>query len=499
MFLYRFRPLLFFCLILLVSCEHEYPSEKDVVNSGYPENIAPLLLRNCAINTCHTGPESPESLDLSTWVNMYRGSDFGSVIIPGSSRWSHIFQHINTYTDLGIQATPVMPPDSMEKLSQSEVLLIREWIETGAPNRLGQFYWAAQETQASGKLFTLCAGSDRIAVTDIPTNSIMRMIEVGQYPEDLEAPHFIVLSPDRQYLYVTLIEGGLVEKYRTDNYEFEGRVAIGAAPSIIHLNTTGTRAVITHWNASGAAAKLSMINTEDMSIVQQVKASSDFLSFPHGMEITDDFRTLYVGANEGNYYSKLEIDESGFIGEEKYPVDPINSPVPFANTLYKPYQLFLTPDESTLFVSCNASDEVRVFDTATDTLMAVIPVGDGPRLMAYDPENNQLFVACRNQESFAEQGSLQGCISVIDVGSRSFVQNIYRVGHRPHGVSVDVAGRRLYVSSENTGGVDELHHPLQGNSQPPGKYNVIDLNTLRVLRNRETQVAEFPNALVVSE
>ncbi|MEZ4774385.1 MAG: beta-propeller fold lactonase family protein [Bacteroidia bacterium] len=496
---YRIRVFTYILTLFLFSCEHDYPSDQDIISSAYPEAVGQIILANCAINTCHAGPDSPENLDLTSWQRMYNGSSFGAVLIPGSPRWSHIFQHINTYEDLGIRATPVMPPDSSGVLTREDILVMREWIESGGKNRLGESFWATQETQSGGKLFTLCAGSDLIAVTDIRTNLVMRMIPVGQYPEDLEAPHFITLSPDKLYLYVTLIEGGLVEKYRTDNYEFAGRVTVGAAPSIIQLNSDGTRAVVTHWNAAGAAAKLSMINTEDMTIVEQIKASSDFLSFPHGMEITADFRTLYVGANEGNYYSKLEINENGFVGEEKYPVDPVNSPVPFANSAYKPYQLFLTPDESTLFVSCNASDEVRVFDTATDTLIAAIPVGDGPRLMTYDPVTDRLFVACRNQENFAEQGSLQGCVSVIDVGNRSFVQNIYRVGHRPHGVGVDITNRRLYISSENTGGVDELHHPLQGNSQPPGKYNMVDLNTLLVLRNQETEIAEFPNALVVSE
>ena len=87
---------------------------------------------------------------------------------------------------------------------------------------------------------------------------------------------------------------------------------------------------------------------------------------------------------------------------------------------------------------------------------------------------------------------------MIDVANLSFVKNIYRVGHRPHGVSVDVANRRVYVSSENTGGADPPHHPLEGNTSPPGKYNVVDLATLLSLPDEETEVAEFPNALVVS-
>jgi hypothetical protein len=108
-------------------------------------------------------------------------------------------------------------------------------------------------------------------------------------------------------------------------------------------------------------------------------------------------------------------------------------------------------------------------------------------------------VACKLEENFAEQGSLQGCISVVDAVNLQFVQNIYRVGHRPHGVSIAQNSRMLYVSSENTGGADTPHHPTTGNSSPPGKYNIVDLSTLKSIKSKEVQIAEFPSALIVSE
>ena len=420
--------------IVFYSCKGESPTDKELQQAGYPDEIGKIILTSCANPACHEGPNAPESLDLSTWENMYQGSDFGAIMIPFSPDWSHLFQHTNTYEDLGIRATPVMPPDSADGLSRTTVLELKSWIESGAKNRLGDLFWASEETVSGGKMFTLCAGSDLVAVTDLKSNLIMRMFEVGQQPGSLEAPHYITLSPDKQFIYLTLIEGGMVEKYRTDNYTFVNRVSVGATPALIHLNTSGTRAIITHWNASGAGPKVTMLNTDDMTIIEQIKASGDFISFPHGLEVTEDFNKVYIGANEGNYISVLDIDENGFLNEEKFPVDPVNSPVPIAVNTYKPYQVYLTPDESQLFVSCNATNEVRVFNTQDNSLIATIPVGAGPRLMTYDPTSDQLFVACRNEENSSEQGSLQGCVSVIDVGNLSFVKNIYRVGHRPHGV-----------------------------------------------------------------
>ena len=196
---------------------------------------------------------------------------------------------------------------------------------------------------------------------------------------------------------------------------------------------------------------------------------------------------------------RLEIDENGFDNPESFPLDPVNSPVPFASDDFNPYQVYLSPDESKLFITCSATNEVRVFDTNNNQLLAIIPVGVFPRLMDYDPNSKQLFVACRSEENVAEQGDIQGCLAVIDAENLTLVDKIFQVGHRPHGVSVDVNGRRVFVSSENSGGIDTPHHPLEGTTGPPGKYTVVDILTLKVLKDEETEIAIFPNALVVSQ
>lgn len=492
-----FVACLAFMLLAFASCKD--PEPNPIAESQYPEAVAQIVVNSCATSGCHIAPAPPAALALHTWTALFEGSSFGAVLIPGSPEWSHFLQHTNTYDDLGIRATPVMPPDSTgAPLSRAQVETLKTWIEDGAPDKNGNTRWAEQEQASNNKLFTLCAGSDLIAVTDLQTNLVMHMIPVGVIEAQLEAPHYIRLSPDKQFMYVTLIGGEAVEKYRTDTYEKVGRIVVGPDPALIQLNASGTRAIITHWNDTGGSPKLTMLNTEDMSIVDQVIASGDLLSYPHGMAANSDFSLLYVVANSGNYYAKWQINESGFVDHEEIPVDPANSPVPQPSSTYKPYHCLLSPDGSRFFVSCSGTDEVRVFDTATDDLLTSIVVGDFPRLMDYDPVSKRLFVACANQESFPDQGSIRGCVSVINAEALSFERFIYRLGHRPHGVGVDVSNRRLYVSSENTGGIDPPHHPLDGTG-PPGKYNVVDLNTLEIITDMETEVAVYPNALIISE
>ena len=479
----------------LFSCKPKDPTPNP---SGYPERIDAIISTSCAVSGCHVGPEAPENLDLSTWELMFQGSDFGAVAIPHTPDWSHLFQHLNTFADLGIQATPVMPPDA-PPLSREEVLDIKNWIIEGAKDKNDQYRWTQAEQISTGKLFALCAGSDLIAVSDLSSNLIMQFVPVGQLDDFLEAPHYIQASPDQQYLYISLISGGFIEKYRADNYTLVDRVEVGPDPALIQLNEDGTRAVISHWNNSPGTPKLTLLDTENMEIVDQVIGSGDLLSFGHGLSVTQDFKTLYVVANEGNYYAKYELGERGFLSENKIVIAPEQSPFPQPSAFYKPYHCFLSPDESQFFISCSEQDQIRVFDTKNDSLLAIIPTGKYPRLMDYDPISQRLFVACRDEENFSRQGSMQGCVTVIDAANLSFIENIYRLGHRPHGVAVSSTNRKLYVSTENTGGIDPPHHPIEGSSGPPGKYNVVDLETLEVLPDYETEIAVFPNALIVNE
>jgi DNA-binding beta-propeller fold protein YncE len=484
------------CMLLLAACTHELPLEERLARANYPDSIGSLMLSSCATSGCHNASAAAGGLDLSSWQAALRGSGFGAVVMPYAAQESHLFQHMNTYEELGLRASPVMPPDSSgPPLSREQVLRVADWIGSGALARDGSYYWKAAEQQAGGKVFALCSGSDLMAVFSQDSARIMRFVPVGQREGELESPHYAKVSPDGRFVYLTLIGGNLLEKYRSDTYALEGRLALGSSPSIILLSPDGSRALVSHWNDAAAEAKLSLIETASMTLLDELRADGDFLSYPHGMAATPGFDTLYLGANQGNYISRIRLSSSGFLEEEKLPLDPLGDPIPRPTQDYQPYQLFLSPDGSRLFISCSQKNEVWVMNPRTGALLKRIGVGKFPRLMSYDAPSGRLFVACRAEENFPQQGSMQGCISVIRLASMEWEQNLYRCGHRPHGIAVDAGRRLLYVSSENTGGADPPHHALSGNALPPGKLNVIDLGSLQVIRARETELAEFPSGV----
>lgn len=479
----------------IIGCE-KTPSVEEKPN--LPPKIEQIVTTKCAISGCHNSYHP--SFNASSWDNIMKGSSiYGSVVIPYMPNWSHFFQHINRFEDLGfvLGDEDRMPPLPYSPLSREEVTEIKDWINDGAKDAHGKYQWAQQEARHNNKLFVLCAGSDLIAVVDIPSNKVMRYISVGVNPSSNESPHYILVSPDKKYIYVTLILGSAVEKYRTDNYEFVGRVTVAGNPSVAAINQAGNRLLVTHWNNDVTSAKLSLVDTENMTILDHVE---DDLPFAHGLCVTPDFRTAYVTPNEGNFFAgyRLKADLSGFIEGEKYPLDP-SDPVPAGTSLFYPYQVIEVADLGKIFVTCRNSHELRVFDAQTKDYITSVPLDSLPRLMTYDPVSKNLFIICAKSKNVAVQGSQRGSIAVVDAVTNTFFKNIYNVGHRPHGLDVDPVNRRLYVSSENTGGINAPHHPIPGAAYPPGKFSVIDLSTLEAIPSLQTEVAEFPAVLCVSQ
>ena len=87
---------------------------------GFKGDILPILRARCW--KCHGEKGRKAKLDLRTYASIRKGSESGEVIVPGSAEKSQLYEMI---------AGGDMPPD--ESLSESEVALIRRWLDGGAP------------------------------------------------------------------------------------------------------------------------------------------------------------------------------------------------------------------------------------------------------------------------------------------------------------------------------------------------------------------------------
>ncbi|MCX8112537.1 MAG: YncE family protein [Bacteroidia bacterium] len=473
------------------------------LESQYPEPVARILVRRCA--GCHSSARQPappshhggstptgtpaqsNTLNLARWDSLFYGpSREVPLVVPGDAQWSHLLWKVNRYSDLGPTFQPLCPPpnpDSSNLLSREEIETLRSWIAQGALNARGRRPWEERLSSHRRKVFICAAGSDVVAVFDLDTYHLLAQIPVGVRPGQIESPHYIQLSPDKQYFYVTLIAGSAVEKYRTDTYEKVGRVEVGPDPAHIEFSSDGRYAIITHFT-DVSPVKLTLIDALSMQVLDVLQdPGGQIIARPHGLWITPDFRYAYVTANAGNYLAKIEIssDRQRFIDFEQIPLAP--GLIPRVDNRWGPYQIVSEPSGQYYFVSCDASNEVRVFRQSNDSLIAVIPTAIAPKLMVY--QDGLLYVACLKAQAPALQGDKLGAVAVIDVNTLRLLTHIYGTGHLPRGIGADPVRRQLLLSFENLAGTDPPHHYIGGIAGFPAKLYVLQIPTFQIEAIRE--------------
>jgi YVTN family beta-propeller protein len=463
-------------LLFVGACKDDDPKQEPFNDGCYPPKVAEIIVKKCATAGCHNtqSKDAASGLDLSTWETMFLGNRNGAVTVPYRSDQSTLFYFINTDTTLGIVQQPTMPYN-LAPLTQAEVLTIRNWIDAGAPNCNGQIKFADNPNRK--KFYVANQGCDLVGVHDAVTKVVMRYIEVGNKPA-IESPHMIKVSPDGQFWYVVFINGDVIQKYRTSDDAFvaEAQISQGAWNTFT-ISSDGTRAWIVDFSSTGRVA---YVNLQSMQL-EQTYSDPGFFNSPHGCAISPDGNTLYVTAQLGNTIYKWDVTD---------PVSPDYEEIIINNSgglNAEPHEIAFSPDGSKYFVTCQGRDEVRVFDSATDALIAAIPTADFPLEMSISPAKNYLFVTCEIGNS----------VTVIDISTLTAVKDIF-VGFQPHGLAVDEAKNQVYVANRNTpssGGPPPHHTSSCGGRN--GYLTIINMNTLNLVNGFKMELSVDPYSVSV--
>jgi len=88
----------------------------------FETNVLPVFQAKCL--RCHGEKTRKADLDLRTAAGVMKGGESGAVIVPGNPEKSLLYKKVHE---------GAMPPGKKDRLSESELLTIRRWIEAGAP------------------------------------------------------------------------------------------------------------------------------------------------------------------------------------------------------------------------------------------------------------------------------------------------------------------------------------------------------------------------------
>lgn len=449
-------------LLCIISCRNDQ-YEVPPPYTCYPPSIEKIITTKCSRSGCHntTSKIAAGGLDLSTWDKMYEGTGSGAVVVPFNTKYSTLLYYCNTDSLEGIISVPTMPLNE-SPLSKEEYSTLRDWIADGARCETGALMF--DDNPQRRKIYIANQGCDNVAVIDADKKVIMRYVDVGVSPL-IESSHMIRVTPDNKYWIVVFLGSPFMQVYDAVTDKWVRDIPIGTGQwNTFAISSDSKKAV-------AADYLLGKVEVADIE-TGAVTVLGNFGSSVHGTALNQTNDTVYVGLNGSYWVRKIPINDP-FSFEDVN----LNGNLPIVGNL-KPHEILFTPDFSKYIVTCEgtSANQVRIFSTSDDQLVAAINVGVNPVEMALSVSKNLLFVTNMADVTFA---NTVGSVSVIDLNTLQEIKKI-EVGWNPHGITIDEVNGLVYVTNRNIDPNGPIPHHTTSCNGRNGYLSVIDLNTLTV-------------------
>jgi DNA-binding beta-propeller fold protein YncE len=486
-----------FIIICFNSCKYDKHEKSEPDYNGYPQEIGRIMLNDCATQGCHTSNSATTSagLDLSSWNALFKGSDNNSSVIPFSFEHSCLLYYVNTFPDLGPAMCPSMGapmcpsmimPLNKTALKKEEVEKIKNWITSGAPDANGNIKWS--ENPNRRKAYVANQGCDFITVFDADSKMVMRTIDVGNSSQT-EAPHDMAISPDGEFIYLSFYANSIFQKYRTSTGNKEGELNLNTLSwHAIALSGNGKYALCTHFDADG---KIALIDLTTFSINYIYQGSGLFI-YPHGNTFNYDGTLAYVTAFMGNFLYKVDLTDPSDLVIEQISLQPGETPVT-TDGLYKPYEVTFSPDYSKYYVTCQGTNQVRVFLSQNDSLIKIISTSGIPQLISFSQSRPYAFVSCISDSA---NSATQSSINIINTVNDVLISTIDS-GYQPRGLAVDDANDCVWIANRNVSGLGVVPHHTTACAGADGYVTIINMNTLQLVPGWKTGVSVDPYCVVI--
>src|SRR6185503_21149525 len=137
-------------------------------------------------------------------------------------------------------------------------------------------------------VYVLSEAADKITLVRFGPGGarIDHEIDTGDMPIDIDCPHGIVISPDRQFYYVSIAHGrpfGTVWKYSTKNDAVLGKATLGYFPATLDISRDGNFLFVVNFNLHGdmVPSTVSVVSTQTMTEVARIPTCT----MPHGSRL----------------------------------------------------------------------------------------------------------------------------------------------------------------------------------------------------------------------
>ncbi len=349
-------------------------------------------------------------------------------------------------------------------------------------------YAAAQRAPEQDYLvYVLSESADKISLIRFGPQGarVEREMVTGLMEPDIDGPHGIAVSQDRQFYYVSLGHGrpfGSVWKYATKDDQVIGKVTLGNFPATMDLSPDGSFLYVVNFNLHGdmVPSSVSVVLTDQMLEIKRIPTCT----MPHGSRFNPqgtkhysacmmDDMLVEIDANSfkvSRHFVLTKGREAGMEGSPEIHAKASQaSPAGHDSGGHgleapKPGDLSCSPtwaqpsvDGSMIYVACNKSSQIVEIDARSWKVSRRIPAGPGVYNLAVTKDGRLIATNKRGPS-----------VSVFDLRTGKELARIPTRRKVVHGAVVSPDNRYAFISVEGVG-------------SEPGTVEVIDLETLKTV------------------
>lgn len=325
-------------------------------------------------------------------------------------------------------------------------------------------------------VYVVCESADKIVLLRFGPHGLQieNQTRTGLMPTDINGPHGIAVSPDKQFFYVSQGHGrpdGSVWKYRAGSNEVIKYTGLGLFPATTDITPDGNFIYVANANFHGdmVPSSISVVATDQMIEVKRIQTCT----MPHGSRLNHGGTKHYSACMMDDML--VEIDTSKFAVSRYFMLAPgkemgiSGAPYPDSNADHKTSDMnarkpTCTPtwaqpsnDGSIVYVACNQTNDIVAVNVADWKLLRRFPAGNGVYNLAMT-KNGRLIGTNKRGQS----------VSIFDPVSGKELANLPTKRRVVHGAVVSPDDRYAFISVEGVGA-------------EPGTVEVIDLAAMKIV------------------
>ena len=323
-------------------------------------------------------------------------------------------------------------------------------------------------------LYVVSESADKISLVSFGPNGarVDHEIDTGDMVIDIDGPHGIAISPDRQFYYVSISHGrpyGTVWKYSTKDDAVVGKTTLGFFPATMDVSRDGSFLFVVNFNLHGdmVPSSVSVVSTQTMTEVARIPTCM----MPHGSRLNPQGTKQYSACMMDD--TLVEIDTRSLKVSRKFSLSKtththvpgmkdtaghgMEAPKP-GDTSCSPTWAEPSADGSSIFVACNKSSEIIEIDANSWRIVRRIPGRPGVYNLDVTHDGRRLIATNKRDQS----------VSVYELKTGKEVARLTTKRTVLHGVVVSPDDLYAFVTVEGVG-------------SEPGTVEIIDLSSLKTV------------------